>query len=449
MSPLAPTVPMKGPIAFRALARAFAQFDSFDRFVAGLQSALNQAPGFEHALIALERGMAEGGERFPAATLAFPLLGDNAPLGTLQVGPGAERRPFGPEDLHLLAGLADFLSAVLAQAQKAQDAARNRGLLRFLLNQAPIGLAAYTPDRRQLVANDLAAEWLGHAGPPFLELEAGAANFYHRAAGKLIFGEARRAPDGTWVIALHDLSPAQQRLMESLQREVYRGLVERQPVTLLLIESSEIQQGVMRRLPALRQAIGAEGQCGPYDAHRLGVVLPGTGAVKGRRRLRDWNQLWDGISGLKYSWAELGRDGGSPETLLESALRRSGAPDEMVKPAVLVQEGDPGVAAAIALVLRRDYRVVRSDSAVRTRELLAREEFDLLIAELEPREGPRGPELVTEARRTQPALQAMFTSLGGPPHELPPELVAEGAAVVQKPFAPAELRRAVGQRLPV
>lgn len=441
------TVSLKGPLALHALARAFGQFDDFDRFVAGLQAALNHAPGFEHALIALDRNVGEGVSRFPAGSLAFPLLGNGAAVGSLQVGAGSSRRQFASEDLHLLAGLADFLSAVIAQAQRAQEANRTRGLLRFLLNQAPIGIAAFTPDRRMLVANDLATEWLGHAGPPFLEIEAGASAFYLRSAGKLIVGEARRAPDGTWVIALHDLSPAQHRLMEVLQREVYRGLVEKQPVTLLMLESAEIKTGVVRHLPGLRHELGSGGHAGPYDAHRVGVVLPGVGGATGRKRLRDWSELWPQISGARLGWAELGRDGSVPETLLESALRRMGSPEEVIKPAILLQEGDPGVASAISLVLRGEYRVVQSESPERTRELLKREEYDLLIAEVDPRRGPPGAELVSAARQNQPRLRAMFTSVASAPHDLPLELVAEGVSVVQKPFAPQELKQAVQERL--
>ena len=50
-----------------------------------------------------------------------------------------EPRSFGPEDLHLLSGLADFLAVVLDRAQEWREVERLRQLLGLLLNQAPVG----------------------------------------------------------------------------------------------------------------------------------------------------------------------------------------------------------------------------------------------------------------------------------------------------------------------
>ncbi|MFI5335475.1 MAG: hypothetical protein ACHQ5A_01735, partial [Opitutales bacterium] len=416
-------------------------------FVQGLQAALDRSPLFASATITLDRSLTDGGAHFSPGVLTLPLAGEETRFGTLQVAPAGEHRQFDAEDLHLMAGLADFLGVALTQALRVQDAGRSRELLRFLLNQAPIGLAAYTPERRLLVANDQAAQWLGAAGPPFLEIEAGPGNFHLRTGGKLIYGEARRAPDGMWVIALHDLTPAQVRLMEALQREVYRGRVDHHPVTLLLVESPTGRDGVMRRLPALRSVLAAGELAGPYDATRIGIVLTGAGSVAGRRRLRTWQELFEGIAGLRAASAELGRDGDSPEALLEAALRRPAAYGETARPALLVHEGDPGVADAMSLVLRRDYRLVRCTDPVAAREQLRREEFDLLITELDPRGEAAGLPFAAEARGLQPALRTLFTSVHAPPYELPSELAVEGVPVVRKPFRPDELVQAVRHRL--
>lgn len=437
-------IQVDGPVALRALARAFGHLGDFDRFVQALQRALEASPRFRGTSIRLDRGLESG---FGSGQLVLPLAGMLGEHGVLEVPSGAGVRPFDAEDLHLLAGLADFLAAILDQAVRMQDAERSRELLRFLLNQAPIGLAAYTPERRLLVANELAAQWLGDAGPPFLEIESGAGHFHLRVGGKLVYGEARRAPDGVWVVALHDLTPGQVRLMETLQRETFRGLVEHRPVSFALVESPEVRDGVLRRLPELREILGGTGVVGPYDANRVGVVLAGAGGAVCRERLRRWQSIFADVGVLRVGVAELGRDGDSPDMILEAALRRSGPYVESVRPAVLVHDDDPGVTAAVELLLRRDYRVVRSSDAGRTREQLRREEFDLFLTELDLRGACGGIELAEEARAMQPAIKPLFMSVRQPPHELPASLAVTGAAVLQKPFEADEFREAVRNRL--
>lgn len=440
-------VQLPGPAALRALARAFASFGDFDRFVLGLQTALEQSAPFEHTAIMLDRMVAEPRPPFQAGMMSVPLVGSGTSHGLLQVAPRGENRQFAAEDLHLLGGLADFLSAVLDQAMRSQDARRSQELLRFLLNQAPIGLAAYTPERRLLVANDLGRDWLGEAGPPFLEIESGHENFHLRACGKLIYGEARRAPDGVWVIALHDLTPGQVRLMESLQRETFRGLVEERPVSFALVESPQVREGVLRQLPALRHVMAKDELVGPYDANRIGIVLSGTGGSAARQRLRQWQGLLGDVGTLRVGLSELRRDGTSSETMLEAALRRSAPFGESVRPTVLVHDNDSGVANAISLILGREYRVLKSTELAATREILRREELDVFVTDLDLRGEVSGTDLVREVRCVQPRIRPLFTSVHDAPHELPAELAAEGAVVLQKPFAPDELRKVLHTRL--
>lgn len=441
------TVNLNGPEALRLLGQAFAHLHDFDRFVAGLQSALDKTQYFERAKITLDGALAEGASRFTAGALSVPLARGEERVGTLRVSPGGPHHQFGAEDLHLMAGLADFLSAVLTQSLKLQDAQRSRELLRFLLNQAPIGLAAYTPDCRLLVANDLATQWLGDAGPPFMEIAAGHTSFHLRAGGKLIFGEARRSPDGVWVVALNDLTPGQVRLMESLQRETFRGLVEQRPVSFAVLESPNVRDGVLRQMPALRHVLTENELVGPYDANRLGIVLSGRGGAATRLRLRNWGTLFPDKTNLKVGLAELGRDGTSPEALLEVALRRGAPFSESTRPAVLVHDSDVGVTDAVSMILGREYRVVKSTEFSRTREQLRREEFDVFLTDLDLRGENTGIALANEARKMQHGLKLLFTSVRHDPHDLPADLTAEGAVVLQKPFAPDELKQAIKNRL--
>ncbi|MCM2273416.1 MAG: hypothetical protein NDI75_01275 [Candidatus Didemnitutus sp.] len=442
---IAPPILLDGPAALRALARAFAQFDQFDRFVGGLQAALERAPAFEQVRIRLNRDLAEGTERFRAAGLAVPLLGDT-PLGALQVGSNGERRQFGAEDLHLLAGLADFLGAVLTQAQRLQDAARSRELLRLLLNQAPVGIAAYGCDRRPLVANESAIRWLGAAALPFDEIETGQEGFHLRSGGKLIYGEARRVndvPGGAWVVVLQDLTPEQGRLLEGMEREVFRARAEGGHCAVALVESLDQRNGALRRLPAVRALLRQGEQAGPYDANRVGLVLADRGLAL-RTRLRKMREIFAGLPELRLGYAELERDGREPALLLQAALQRWGRYDELLRPCLLVQEGNPGVAATLVMVLGRQFKVVTSASAEQTREQLATERFEGFIAELEPRNGPGGAEMVRLAQSLQPGIRTFLTTIQPVGVEA---LAGTDAVVIEKPFDVARLTALVQARM--
>lgn len=433
------TIPMHGPAAFRALARAFEQFDNFDQFVAGLQSALDASPVFKHSLIALDQRMVTATDRFPTGALSFPLLGDRGPIGALQAGTVAERRRFSAEDLHLMAGLADFLSAVLGQALRAADAVRTRELFRLLLNQAPVGIAAFTSDGRPLIANDLATRWLGTELPPFEELAAGDGGFHLRTGGKLIYGQARRtdaaAPASDWLVVLHDLTGDQVKLLELMKRETYRALAERRGLGFALVDGGA-GEGLLRRLTALRAALRDGEFAGPYDAHRLGLVLGGAGGLALRARLRELRAVFAPGEALRLGYAQLGRDGQAPEALLQGALQRAGGFDELLRPALLIHEENPSVASTLRLVLGRDYRVVASDSAARTRELLDAEPFEGIVAELDNGREQGGPEsIVRLARALQPGIRIFLTSVQ-PAAALP---ALPDATVIEKPFDVAAL----------
>lgn len=438
------TVKMTGPAALRALARAFAHLGDFSRFVQGLQHSLDRSEHFERIQLSVDRELADGAAHFSPGALTLPVSNGELRFGTLQVAPGGDYRQFGAEDIHLMSALADFLGAALGQSLRLQDAEHSRELFRFLLNQAPVGIAAYSADHRPLVANDQAARWIGEAGLPFEEFEAGVTSFHLRAGGKLIYGEARR-PDqagaGAWMIVLHDLTPEQVKLLELMKRETYRTLAEGGRLGFALIESAQLRDGVLRRLPELRAALHDGEVTGPYDAHRVGVVLGGLSGVALRARLRQLRTVFGSASGLRIGYAELGRDGRTPEAILATALQRYGAYDEMLRPAVLVQDENPAVAATLAMVLSKDYRVVQSSEARRTRELLAAESFEGLVTELEPRNGPRGVELVREATALQPGIRPFLTTLHRDA-EPPADVI-----LIEKPFDVGQLTATVHARL--
>lgn len=439
MTRAASSLNMTGPVAMRALAQAFASFGEFNNFVKGLQAALDQVPHFERLSISVPAALMQGSPDFSSGALTLPLTGGSGSIGTLEVSPPAQHRQFGPEDLHLMGGLAEFLSAALFQAGNFRELNQRSELLRFLLNQAPIGVAAYDENGRLIVANELAQRWLGDAGSALQNFLKTPGGFHLRANGKLIYGEARRATGltseaGAWIVVLQDLTPEQARLLELVKRETYRSLVENERLGVAFIESAPSGDGILRQLPELRAALLPGETAGPYDARRIGLVFPETNGISLRARLRKLRDVFVGREGLRLGYAELGRDGRTPELLLEKALQRVGAYDEMLRPVLLVHDDSAAVADTFAMVLGREFQVVKSTSPERTRELLATEAFEGFVTEMELRNGVSGMELVRYAREKQPGIKPFFTTVQRAPYGLPAGATEEDALVLEKPF---------------
>ena len=450
MSEPSALIKMTGPAALRALARAFAHFTDFDNFVKGLQAALEQSAHFERLSIQIDRTMAQEPVQFLPGTLTLPLASGNGQFGSLQVAPAPGLKQFGPEDLHLMAGLADFLSATMAQALNLEEAAKRRELLRFLLNLAPLGIAAYGENRRLIVANDLASRWLAEGAVPFEELQKNPGGFHLRASGKLIYGEVRRMADdasGSWIVVLHDMTAEQARLLELVKRETYHAIVENRRIGLAFIEGAQPSDGVLRRLPELRAALLPGESAGPYDARRLGVVLPSEGGLALRARLRKLRRVFPEGAGLRLGYAELGSDGRTPEALLEAALRRSATYEESLRPVLLVHDDSAAVAASFAMVLGKEFHVVQSTSPARTRELLGKETFEGFVTELELRNGVSGLDLVRFAREKQPGIRPFLTTVQRAPYGFPPGLTDADGLVLEKPFNIVTLTKVMRSKL--
>lgn len=440
---------MTGPAALRAMARAFANFSEFDRFVQGLQAALDQSDYFGRLTIQIDRSMTEPSKRFSAGALTLPLASTTGKLGTLQVAASEEFRQFGAHDLHLMAGLADFLSVALAQSLRLEAAEKSPALLRFLLDQAPVGIAAYEGDGRLIVANELAARWLRETTVPFVQLTENRGCFHLRASGKLIYGEARRNGEnnGGWLVVLQDLTAEQVRLLELFGSETYRALAEGGRVGFALIESAQPQEGVLRRLPELRAALLPGEIAGPYDAHRVGLVLPGVEGLALRARLRKLHGVFGEAPGLRLGCAELGRDGRTPAALLEAALKNPGLFEEVLRPSLLVHDDSAAVADTLAMILGKEFKVVKSTSPVRTRALLTDGIFEGFVTELELRNGVNGVELVNYAREKQPGIRPFFTTVQRIPYGLPAGVAETDATVLEKPFDIPTLTKIVRTKL--
>ena len=214
---------------------------------------------------------------------------------------------------------------------------------------------------------------------------------------------------------------------------------------LALLESPRIAGGLLQRLPELRAALPASVTAGPYDANRVGLVFPEGGratAVAQLRRLKA--VLPDGP--VRAGVAELGRETGEPEVLLQAALAGLRPLQEMTRPALLLHDDDGAVNDTLAYVLGRDFELEKSTSLEQAQQLLRTRSFDGLITEVELR-GASGLELARLARELQPGIRPFFTTIAELPAATAGTADLADAVVFQKPFDARALAQTVREKL--
>lgn len=458
--PRSETVPPpggRGPAVLRALAAAFAHLADFDRFVAGLQTALNHAEWFGRVNLEIEGMPATPETQFALGEMTVPVQGPAGAHGLLRVSSQQEQRFYGPEDLHLLAGLADFLAAVLDRAREWREVERQRRMFGFLLNQAPVGILAFDERHHIFAANDLARRWLGGGADLWGALQAALpegvtvtapptpGGFHLRTEGRLVYGELRVSGGRVGVLVLTDLSADQARLHDALRRETYRCQWRGLRLCFALLDSGGPAGRLLRELPALGAELPGSMTVGPYDARRLGLVFPETGWTAAIARLRHLRALRD-VADVRAGLAELGRDGGEPEALLQSALAHLRPLAEVVRPVLLLHDDSPEVNEALAFVLGRDFEVVTSSNLELTRRLLQTRAFDAIVTEIDLRSAS-GLELARMAAGAQPGIRPFFTTVSEMPAEAKADPALADAVVFQKPFDVRALARTVREKL--
>ncbi len=450
----------QGLAALRALTGAFAHLRDFDRFVGGLQAALDQSDWFGQVTLDVA-GVEQGREeQFAIGEMTLPVQGETGAHGNLRAGGGAGTRVFGPEDLHLLAGLADFLAAVLDRAREWREVERQRQMLGFLLNQAPVGILAFDEQHHVTAANELARRWLGggdlwgalQSVLPDEAKAAATACFHVRSEGRLVFGELRtteggKGTGGVCVVVLTDLSPEQARLLDALRRETYRCQWRQLRLCFALLESPRIAGGLLQQLPTLRSTLPATVAVGPYDANRVGLVFPECSRTAAATQLRRLKTL-AADAPVRAGLAELGREGAEPEALLQAAVAGLRPFGEAVRPILLLHDDNPAVNDALAYVLGHDFDVVKSASVERTRQLLRGQPFDALITEIELR-AASGLDLARLAAEVQPGIRPFFTTVSEMPASAAADPRLAGAVVFQKPFDARALAQTVREQLGV
>ncbi len=448
-------VVLPGPAALRELARAFEHIADFRRFAEMLEGVLGKAGFFEETQIQLFDEAPPTGV-FAAGQLTLPLPGREDMHGVLRVVGGTPERPFGPEDLHLLSALGAVIAAAMDHALRHGDIHRNLEIMSFVLNLAPVGLLAVDGQGKVILANDLALRWLGaetidmvaaRLAPEVLGVDWHAQPKFHlRTGGKLIYGEARTAgappAEGgqTRALVLTDLTAEQVRLMDGLQRELYRCRWLGRKLAFVLVESTQAGGALLQCLPELRALLGPGELVGPYDASRIGLVLPESDRAQVLARLRSWVEKMP-AAGLRASVVVSTEASG--ERVLGQALDGMQPVERLLRRVLLLHDDYAAVNDMLAMVLGRDYDIVKSSRLDESMALLRTRSFDALVTEVELRAGGSGVELALLAKQLQPSIRPFFTTVAHSERLVTNEPSLADHVVIRKPFDVRQLEATV------
>jgi PAS domain-containing protein len=453
-------VNLSGPSALRELAKAFGHIQDFRRFTEILESALGKAAFFETARIQLFANSPLANQ-FPEGHLVLPLAGQQQMHGMLTVSGGVAPREFGAEDIHLLSSLGAIIAAALDHALRHGEIQRNLDILTFILNLAPVGFVALDAERRVLFANDLARRWLDaeknedlakRLTPEILGVEWWSQSRFHlRAEGRLVYGESctffdtNLAKNGANVIVLTDMTAEQIRLFDGLQRELYRCRWLETKLSFVLLESTQAGTGLLQRLPDLRAVLKPGEITGPYDAFRVGLVLPELDRAQVLARLRSWGEMVPS-EGLRAAVVTTS-DTTSAESVLSQALAAMKPVEDLLRRVLLLHDDYAAVNDMLEMVLGRDYDVVKSSNLDHSMDLLRSRPFDGLVTEVDLRSGESGVSLALLAKQLQPSIRPFFTTVAHAGKSLTNVPQLSDHVVIRKPFDVRQLEQTIRDAL--
>jgi PAS domain-containing protein/CheY-like chemotaxis protein len=441
--------------AFEALASAVGQIPDLDRFLSAASVALGE---FGYTRTSIQSGssgvnrLAGPEKTFAAGELVVPLQGREESLGYLKFGPRIDGDPFGPSDLYLMGGMAHFIAALADHAIAVGELRRNQELLRFAIEQLPIGVLCFGPDGTLIASNPAAHRLFGpteEPGPAWKQLKEAMLVPHHFPQGlylespsSICFAEVRGEPGRAGVAMITDLTPHVERLREKLLLESYRCRLGGQRLTFAAIEAGGPVGTALRALPNANALLETQGSCGVCDARTIGFTAAG-GPLTAVRLLRKLAPLLPREE-LRIGMAELTGGEANPDALMQLARERQLPADDVLSTSVLIHDPSRGAAEAVALLLDQRYRFEISERNDRTMSLTIDGAFDGAVVSVDG----DGAALARALRRERTDLILLLTTSGLAEDYAGLRAELGAVAVIGKPFDAHEIRALCAKHLP-
>lgn len=437
----------------RRLAAAMRSGRSVEELLARINEAAVLLPGLGGAKISTVGEEIE----FSSDRLTVPLVGTEGTLGVMHLPPEGGGT-FDAGQLQMAAAVADAVSAVVEQFERARGQAASLALLETALNGLPVGIVCFDESNRRLYANDRAGAYLGGAVPeswdgvweqlaPEARREPGA-DFVVQNGVHLLHVVARQRNDGgPRAVVLTDIAARAAAFVDGVTVDVQRSAQSGTALTFAIVAAGPNSPEALALVESLQAHLPAGSRVGPLTAESAGVAVQGVSPTSLQALIREHCRSQK-LRGLRVGVAALRSGTETAERLMARASARLQAADETPRPDVFVADRSKAVAEALAVALHRSCRVTVGAPDEEGMGLLAEQPFDGLFLEL-PEPGAQGLDRwVRRAIELQPAARPFFvTELPGP-WDLA-DLALPEAPVFRKPFAVREVRETVSRVLTV
>jgi len=453
--------------AFRRFRGAVGALPDPEAFKASLDAAVRRDPAFA-AWIFEPPAEAEEGARaeltFQKGEVVLPLA-EGASESYLKVRGRRDDEPFAAEDFHLMGATAEFVGSLVDRAEAWRADRRRAAALRLLLDQLPVGVAAFDEGGGLAAGNARGRAMLGvdatadaaawREARERLEASVPPGGEGHAAiGGRLLFAVSRDCASdeagGLRVYALHDLSAQTERLFNWIDRHYFKSRQQALPLALALCRSRDRPGFAMEVFRRSGEAMGVDaGNIQPVDAYTCACVFPEVAPATARRRLRQAAEATGAACHAAVVPARNERAGeATPSEQSLAAAEAELAPwAEAVAPRVLVIDAYPSAKDALELILDGACAFARSDRFADLAEQAGEGGWEAVVVDADVWGADAWRREAEALRQTSPEIRLIASTCRPAAEARALKGIAADVPVLEKPFDARAARGALSAAL--
>lgn len=443
----------------REFSNAIALMDDFQAFIEALKLVVGEDPFLEAEAVLNDPTAKAASEILPdfnaleTSETLVSVTGEAGHLGYLKLRGRRDSKPFGAEDMHLMGSIAGFISALTLQARKFRQSAEAERVLKYLINQLPLGVVCLNSKYELIVESNLAAKTLGESGLDALLAMVRAKNAFVRGRmqghleveDRLVYTEARQLKMSSdfevTAFVLYDLSNYREKFCTELELEAYRSHSRDRLLTLALVKQDGPPGAGYREMMSVAEKMQrTDMRIRPLDAYSTACIFSGQGP-------RSVRSIFSSMLGPAEGEIELGllpiegplEAARSAISFIDRAKEKLLPLREAVLPELIVFDAYPGVYDALQLITSELCKLNKVSEFEEAVGLVRSGHYDGLFMDIDCLQDAQIHVLKREVKRADRGFKVFFCSYQKPEMVRQREGVDPRETILCKPFYAQEI----------